>query len=65
MVVTEDKLLVWKRVFQLLQERAEPVELTGAVEEANVLRFHGGSRDTALSFGRPTNCAAAQEEDVT
>ena len=64
LVVAEDELLVRKRVFQLLQERAEPVELTGAVEEADVLGFHGGTRDTTLSFGGPTDRAATQEEDV-
>ena len=37
LVVAEDKLLVREGMFQLLQEQAEPVELAGAVEEANVL----------------------------
>ena len=64
LVVAEYELLVRKGVFQLLQKGAEPVGLAGAVEEADVLGFHGGTRNTTLSFGRPTDCAAAQEEDV-
>ena len=65
LVVTEYELLVQKGVIQLLQERAEPVELASTVEEANVLGFHGGMRDTALPLGGPTNRTSAKEEDVS
>ena len=64
LVVAQYELFVGHGVLQLLQKRAEPVGLTGTVEEADVLGFHGGTRDTALSFGRPADRAAAQEEDV-
>ena len=65
LVVTEYELFVWEGVVELLQERAEPVGLTGTVEEADVLGFHGGMRDTALPLGGPANCAAAEEEDIS